>query len=557
MFISHRVDVTDLLRSDNELEIVFASAYDRGEALRSQKGHLLAWNGHYGRVYVRKAQYHFGWDWGPSLVTCGPWKPVYLDRYTHRIEDVKVNVDLSEDCSEASVTVETTIEPCLPSQLSEVKLLDPDGTVLDTQKIQTNTANFKLTHPKLWYPHTHGAQPLYQINVIVRSESDKVLDSRKQTFGVRRIELIQSPLQDGSTFYFKCNGVPIFMGGSNWIPGDSFLPRMTAERYQRWIDLAVRGNQNMLRVWGGGTYEDDAFYDECDRKGVLVWQDFCFACGQYPSDEAFRESVKQEAIQAIRRLRHHPSLAIWAGNNEDYQIANEGLSHDMKMLEDKWLESSFGGRFIYERILPDLVQAHSAGTLYWPGSPFGGVDNNSDRTVGDVHIWNVSSGMLLPYQRYPDIAGRFVSEFGMLSCPALETVKSTFFGSSKDLHPQSEEFEFHCKASSYEKRMFTCMGENFRMSFNLPTYVYLTQLVQSEAMGYAFRGWRRQFEQRKCGGALVWQVRKCLPSTWVSRILYRLADMDIRRTTHGRWSAGRLSTTLSVQKWPTMSSHEP
>ena len=505
------MDVRDLLSSNNELEIVFAPAYDQAEALRSQKGHLLAWNGHYGRVYVRKAQYHFGWDWGPSLVTCGPWKPVYLDRYTHRIQDVKVDVDLSENSSEASVTVQTTIEPSLASQFSQVELLDPDGTVLDMQKIQTNPAHFKVARPKLWYPHTHGAQPLYQINVIVRSDSDKVLDSRKQTFGVRRIELIQSPLEDGSTFYFKCNGVPIFMGGSNWIPGDSFLPRMTAKRYQRWIDLAVRGNQNMLRVWGGGIYEDDAFYDECDRKGVLVWQDFCFACGQYPSDEAFLESVKQEAIQAIRRLRHHPSLAIWAGNNEDYQIANEGLSHDMKMPEDKWLESTFGARFIYERILPDLVEEHSAGTLYWPGSPFGGVDNNSDRTVGDVHIWNVSSGMLLPYQRYPDIAGRFVSEFGMLSCPALETVKPTFFGNSKDLHPQSEEFEFHCKASSYEKRMFTCMGENFRMSFSLPTYVYLTQLVQSEAMGYAFRGWRRQFEQRKCGGALVWQVRENPP----------------------------------------------
>ncbi|CAM1510745.1 Fc.00g082580.m01.CDS01 [Cosmosporella sp. VM-42] len=266
---------------------------------------------------------------------------------------------------------------------------------------------------------------------------------------------------------------------------------MTPERYKRWIDLIVQGNQNMLRVWGGGICEDESFYEECDRRGILVWQDFCFACGQYPSDDEFVVSLKEEAVQAIERLRSHPSLAIWAGNNEDCQIANKGLKHDMSMPAEKWSASTFGARVTYEKILPDLVQKYSPRSLYWPGSPLSGVGNNGDRTIGDVHLWNVSSGMLLPYQRYPDITGRFMSEFGMMSCPAMTTVFKSFFGGSTDFHPQSKEFEFHYKASSYEKRMFTCIGENFRMSFDLKTYVYLSQLTQSEAMYYGFRGWRR------------------------------------------------------------------
>lgn len=506
MFVSHRTDVKHLMRAENELEITFESAYIKSEQLRQEKGHLLCWNGHYGRVYVRKAQYHFGWDWGPSLITCGPWKPVTLERYVARIEELRTHVDLSECLQAATLTVSVAVEPFTSTHGVEIELHGPNGGIMEKREIQGASTTFQIKNPELWYPHAHGKQPLYSVKAVLRSAARPLIDSKMQTVGFRRVKLIQSPLEEGSSFYFTVNDIPIFMGGSNWIPGDMFLPRMTPARYQHLLDLAIRGNQNMIRVWGGGIYEDDAFYDECDRRGLLVWQDFCFACGQYPWDDEFVKSVEAEATQAIKRLRGHPSLVIWAGNNEDYQIANEGLSHDMTMPEEQWLSSTFGARHTYERTLPDLVKQHSPETIYWPGSPFGGVDNNSDRTVGDVHIWNVSSGMLLPYQRYPDITGRFVSEFGMLSCPAEETVAEGFFGDSDDKHPQSRAFEHHVKASSYEKRMFTCMGENFRLSFKLDEYIYLTQLLQSEAMYYAYRGWRRQFEDRTCGGALVWQV---------------------------------------------------
>jgi beta-mannosidase len=532
MFVPHCVDVKEFLQLENTLKITFESAYNKGEAIRDERGHLVCWNGHYSRVYVRKAQYHYGWDWGPSLVTCGPWKPITLVCYDCRITDLKLNVSVSEDLKTAKVHVDPEIDTNAVTYAVDVSLIDPSGKLVSTTSLGSEAGVIEIKDPHIWYPFTHGEQPLYELQAKVIDGSSNVLATSTQTFGVRRVRLVQSPLKEGSTFYFEVNNIPIFMGGSNWIPGDSFLPRMTPDRYKRWIDLVVRGNHNMLRVWGGGIYEDDAFYDECDRRGVLVWQDFCFACGQYPSDKDFVDSVSAEATAALKRLRNHPSLAILAGNNEDYQVANEGLHHDMTSPESEWGKSTFGARLTYERILPDLVKKHAPWITYWPGSPFGGVDNNSDRTIGDSHIWNVSSGMLLPYQRYPEVASRFVSEFGMLSCPHIETVKSTFFGDSTDFHPQSEEFEFHCKASSYEKRMFTCMGENFRLSFELETYVYLTQLLQSEAMGSAFRGWRRLFEGRECGGALVWQV--CCS---VSRIPSPRLTVN-RQTIRGPYLAG-------------------
>ena len=539
MFVPYRVNIGDILKPKNKLEIFFESAYNKGEAMRDERGHLVCWNGHYSRVYVRKAQYHYGWDWGPSLVTCGPWKPISLERYTSRITDVDVEVILSEDLTAAEISIHADVESNDSNVSVEVSVIDPTGNTLSTKKLDGRSTTFEIPSPQLWYPFSHGDQPLYKVHTRLLSSNEEILDSWAKNVGIRKVELVQTPLKEGSTFYFKINNIPIFMGGSNWIPGDSFLPRMTPERYKRWIDLAVRGNHNMLRVWGGGIYEDEAFYDECDRRGVLVWQDFCFACGQYPWDEAFVESVKVEATAALKRLRSHASLVIFAGNNEDYQVANEALKHDMTTPESEWKNTTFGARHIYERVLPDLVKEHAPGLIYWPGSPFGGVDNNSDRTIGDVHIWNVSSGMLLPYQRYPDVAGRFVSEFGMLSCPHMETVK-TFFGDSTDYHPQSESFEFHVKASSYEKRMFTCLGENFRLSFDTERYVYLTQLLQSEAMGFAFRGWRRKFEGRECGGALVWQV--CQSKTFTNQRLTRHRQM-----TPGLCVAGLSSIILSAQ----------
>jgi beta-mannosidase len=556
MFVPHRVDVGAFIRfgnAANSLEIVFESAYRRGELLRKERGDLVCWNGHPSRVYVRKAQYHYGWDWGPSLITCGPWKPIFLEVYNLSISDVKVETSLSEDLKVGRVRIDIEIRGkkthLMGRQVLKTELRSPQGDLLHSGEYSSGSTQVKLEigvdTVQLWNPYPSTEQPLYHLEIQLHEQSSSaIIDRCSKNIGFRRVELIQDPLAEGSTFYFKINNIPTFMGGSNWIPGDNFLTHMTPNRYTRMLDLVVRGNQNMLRVWGGGIYEDDAFYDECDRRGILVWQDFCFACGQYPSDKEFVDSIKAEAIAALKRLRSHPSLAILVGNNEDYQLANEELHHDMSTPEDAWLKTSFGARRTYESILPALVKEYAPWIPYWPGSPFGGEDNNSDRRVGDVHIWNVSAGMLLPYQRYPEVSGRFVSEFGMLSCPGMETIKKYFFGDGDDWHPQSEAFEHHCKALSYEKRMFTCLGENFRISLELEKYVYLTQLLQSEAMGSAFRGWRRKFEGRECGGALVWQVRpfQCLI------IIIDTFAKTTRQMIPGPPPVGQLSTTAKGQK---------
>lgn len=324
MFIPHRVNVTGILKDKNELELTFRSAYNISEELRKKKGHLLCWNGHYGRVYARKAQYHYGWDWGPSLVTCGPWKPIYLEKYRARIDDVRINYTLDDDLSKATVNVQVSVAGDNAGSRVEIHLRTAEGELM---KEPSKDGDFDILRPTLWNPR-NGSQepykaPMYAVIITIK-RAEVILDTKTQPFGIRKIELVQDKDKIGSTFYFKVNNVPIFSGGSNWIPGDSFLPRMTAETYRQWITLAAKANHNMIRIWGGGIYEDDAFYDECDRQGLLVWQDFCFACGQYPADEGFRESVKREAIAAVRRLRDHPSLAILAGNNEDYQVANEG-----------------------------------------------------------------------------------------------------------------------------------------------------------------------------------------------------------------------------------------
>ena len=323
MFVPYRIDITSLLEEENILEIEFRSAYNVSEKIRRQRGDLVCYNGHYGRPYVRKAQYNFGWDWGPSLITCGPWKPVFIERYSNRIEDVRIEVDLTEDLSHAQVEVHVTPTNAGADTFAHVQVTDANGRMVEAATVTAFAWTFEVQQPQLWYSRDLGAQPMYTATIQLSRNDGVVLDTTKKSFGVRRIDLVKDADSNGSTFYFKVNNLPIFAGGNNWIPGDSFLPRMTPDRYRRWVEFATKGNHNIMRVWGGGIYEDDSFYDECDRQGILVWQDFCFACAQYPADEVFRDSVKSEAIAAVRRLRNHPCLALLAGNNEDYPLAND------------------------------------------------------------------------------------------------------------------------------------------------------------------------------------------------------------------------------------------
>ncbi|EXJ93241.1 beta-mannosidase [Capronia epimyces CBS 606.96] len=572
MFMSYRCDITKLLRSgaDNDLQIDFASALLRGREIEKQhpEYRFICHNGETGRLGVRKAQYHWGWDWGPVLMTAGPWRPVWIETYHGRIADVWSDIKPSKDFKSATGKVFVRVEG--PAKSVALRMNLAGNTILE-QTIQVNdhglaTATVTIDDPSLWFPHGYGDQPLYQINVRLLG-GETVLDEVNKKVGIREAELVQEIDDAGKSFYLRINGVDVFAGGSCWIPADNFLPRITHEKYRNWLQLMVEGGQVMTRVWGGGIYEDDAFYDICDELGILVWQDFMFACGSYPTWPELLESVKLEAVCNLRRLRHHPSIVIYAGNNEDYQIQEQyNLDYDRYNKDTKsWLRSTFPARYIYEELLPSVVGEECPNVPYWPASPFSGGANSADLTVGDVHQWNVWHGKQEKYQVYEQIGGRFNSEFGLEAFPVMKTIEG-FVKDKSDLHPRSAVMDFHNKADGHERRIGLYLAENFRPTNSMTSYAYITQVSQSEAMYFAYKPWRRQWgENRRCGGALVWQLNDCWPCTsWalvdyhlrkkpafytVSRLLAPIA-VGVQRQHHD-WSVchARPAITLQWKLW--------
>jgi len=276
----------------------------------------------------------------------------------------------------------------------------------------------------------------------------------------------------------------------------------------------------MIRVWGGGIFEEAAFYDACDEMGILVWQDFMFGCGNYPTNADFLGLVKREATENVKILRHHPSIVIWAGNNEDYQYQeSENLDYDPENKDaESWLKSTFPARYIYEKILPDVTNALCPNTYYHPGSPFGGKDTR-DPTIGDIHQWNVWHGTQEKYQNFDKIGGRFVSEFGMEGFPSIKTIDAYLPEGKKDAdrYPQSSTVDFHNKADGHERRIALYLVENMQYKFEpFEQFIYCTQLMQAECLASAYRLWKREWKgpgREYCAGALVWQINDCWPVT--------------------------------------------
>lgn len=286
--------------------------------------------------------------------------------------------------------VNGTVENHDGSTQVTIEVVNPEGTVLKKEEFPVSSnarfsGNLKIDNPELWYPFTYGSQPLYKITAALSTQ-----DTRSQTLGFRRLRLLQHKLkkEPGTSFTFEINNIRIFAGGSCWIPADFMLPRVSRKRYEDWIILAKSGNQSMIRVWGGGIVESDDFYDICDREGVLIWQDFPFACGNYPASDDFCELVKYEAEQQVQRVGHHPSLVIWVGNNEDYMLAySRGWEWDPHDEKGPWDHTNFPARRIYERVLPEVCERLAGDVPYWRSSPYGG-DTANDVDVGDTHVWD-------------------------------------------------------------------------------------------------------------------------------------------------------------------------
>ncbi|KAM5350933.1 hypothetical protein ACJ41O_003656 [Fusarium nematophilum] len=522
MFLSHRIDVTKLLKEENTLFIDFDSALLRGREIKDKMPdhQFVLFNGEGGRLAVRKAQYHWGWDWGPKLMTAGPWRPVRLEVSWAHIDDAFVRYDLSEDLK----TVEGKVDVQVDGEFDEARLSIRFGDDVvfsgETASPSEGKASipFTIGDPKAWYPSGYGNQPLYEVTVDVIKDGH-VLDSWSKKTGFRRSELVQRDDSHGQSFFFRVNGIDIFCGGSCWIPADSLLPRITPDKYRQWLQLMVDGNQIMTRIWGGGIYEEDAFYDICDELGLLVWQDFMFACGNYPVWPEFIDSIREEAKQNVRRLRHHPSVVIYAGNNEDYQVQE---SCDLTFnWEDKdpqsWLKTNYPARYYYEHLLPEVMAQESPDVVYWPASPFSSGKPTADKTI----VWH---GTQEKYQTFHKLGGRFNSEFGMEAFPVVSTLQH-FITNAAEYFQQSQTMDFHNKADGHERRIATYLVENFRPREDLESYVYLTQLCQSEALAYAYRGWRRQWgDDRRCGGVLVWQLNDCWPG-----ISWAIVDYFLRK----------------------------
>jgi len=520
MFVPRRVDVRSRLKPGrNQLLLCFEPPLACAREVEAVHGKRQLWNGDSARLHARKAQYHFGWDWGPELLVSGPWRAVRRHSWSTRVDELHCRADVDVAGRRATLQVTARVEGAQAGQRLAYELLDSDGHSVALQTVAAETAQkvtLGVADARLWWPRGLGEQPLYTL-IARLMDGERVLAEDRRRLGLRTLRLVQAAVQGeaGQSFHFEVNGQEFFAGGANWIPDDNLLERITPARYRERVAQAAAASMNMLRVWGGGIYEHEAFYEACDEMGLLVWQDFMFACGLYPANPAFQASVRAEAEAAVKRLRHHACLALWCGNNEDYMLAESvGLAGPGVPSE------RFEARALYEGLLPEVCEALDPGRTYWPGSPFTPGDaKSSDATVGDRHSWEVWHQQMLPYQRYGDVQARFVSEFGMQSHPSLALFESVL--PEDERFPESRTVQWHNKAGSASgpdghRRLSVYLADNLRVGPTLAEHVYATQFVQAEAMRVAYQDFRRRWQRpgaRAVGGALVWQLNDCWPVT--------------------------------------------
>jgi beta-mannosidase len=501
----------------NELTITFHSAVKYAtekQAIRPLPGVTQAIPG---GQHLRKAPCQFGWDWGPQLPPIGIWKDIRLQGYHQARFD---EIHLRQVHADGRVTVEArvVIQRWAESAIVAVmRITTPDGEVIEKEANVTMQGEAVVTvpiaNPELWWPNGYGGQPLYQVEVSLRGDDpakELLLDQRRYQLGLRTIELRQKQDQWGRSFVFVVNGLPILCKGSNWIPADSFPTRITEEYLEGLINSAAETHQNMLRVWGGGFYEEERFYNLCDRYGILVWQDFIFSCSIYPLDNPeFTKNVRLEVVENIRRLRHRASLALWCGNNEmewgwvDWDW-NQPELQDLKAAYDQF----------FHHTLPAWCQTEDPDHPYWPSSPSSDtpfVDPNGQRR-GDSHYWDVWHGRK-PFTAYRDQYPRFMSEFGFQALPPLATIRT--YADEADWNMTSYIMEQHQKNASGNSLMVSQMLDTFRLPNDFEQLVYLSMSLQAEGIRYGVEHWRRHPD--RVAGILYWQLNDCWPvASWSS-----------------------------------------
>lgn len=551
MFIGKTVDIKNFAKlGKNKLYIKLFSPINKGVKLHDSLGYdISSFNGNdlaeIGKVegnkrvsvFTRKAPYHFGWDWGPRLVTSGIWQPINIKTWNYfNIEDLYIRqISLDESASlVAEIELESYLE--IDEMISEIYV---DNQKVSTDLIYINKgANkieipFKIKDYELWWPNGMGNQNMYDVKVKLQSNNNFVTSSKR--VGLREINLVTSQDSVGNNFYFEVNKKPVFMKGVNYIPQDIFLNRVSDDKYEELLESAVDANMNMIRVWGGGIYENEIFYNLCDEKGLLVWQDFMFACAMYPGDEDFLKSVEQEAKYNVKRLRGHPSIALWCGNNEVRSAwKNWGWEKDVMENQSPEIASVISKAYddVFHKILPEVVNNLDTSTAYWPSSPGSTFSGGTESyTSGDAHYWGVWWGKE-DFESYNQKVPRFMSEFGFQSFPEFSSVDK--YTNESDYSIYSEVMKSHQRSSIGNSTIEDYMLRHYNKPKSFKGYLYVSQILQAYGMSIGMESHRRN--KGYSMGSLYWQLNDCWPVASWSSIDY-----------FGKWKALHYSTKKAFQ----------
>ena len=535
MHVRHEIDILGVVKQgENELRVVLHSPV---KYIKEENEKVFAGgspDAMEGYTHLRKAHCMFGWDWGPRLPDSGIFRPVYLlsekqarlkEVYvTQEHEDGRVRLSFDVQVEEAVRTVcasgkndggivwRTTREPLDEKLEIQIWLTAPDGS----RFIPKEGREIIVDNPKLWWPNGYGSQPLYMAHVLLLAEGGEVLDEWERRIGLRKMEVNTEPDEWGRRFAHQVNGLCIFAMGADYIPEDNLFGRINKERTRRLLEDAVAANYNCIRVWGGGYYPDDYFFDICDELGLLVWQDFMFACSAYELDAAFDANIRREITENVRRIRHHACLALWCGNNEmETQTLDGAWKPSKKQVCDY--------NKIFEYIIPGIIQKEDPQTFYWPSSPSSGgsYDDPWDENRGDTHYWDVWHGEK-PFTAYRDYKFRYVSEFGFQSFPCLKTIES--FTEPEDRNIFSRVMEMHQRNTAANGKIMKYLAQSYLYPKDFDSLLYASQLLQAEAIRYGTEHFRR-FRGR-CMGTVVWQLNDIWPVASWSGIDY-----------FGRWKA--------------------
>ena len=514
MHRTYKYDVKQLLKAGaNELRIYFSSPTAFTEKAHKENPKWGSTDATEGFVHLRKAHCMFGWDWGPRLPDMGIWKDVYLQSFNSaKLEDVYITQNHRD--GNVGLKLDVDVDQWSDAKRTlEVVVTDQEGNAVKQSIEQTegkSTVELEIKDAKLWWPNNYGEQHLYDVKIVLSDAEDKVLDTLCKRIGLRTLTVRQEDDQWGKSFEFVINGTAIFAMGADYIPEDNILARCSKEKTERLIQSCVDANMNCIRIWGGGYYPQDYFYDLCDEYGLIVWQDLMFACGVFEANDDFLTNITEEVKQNVKRIRHHASLGLWCGNNEmewGYLAWQALIDHSSCKDRTDYLK-------VFEFILPQLVKEHDPNTFYWLASPSstGSFEDPNNENIGDVHDWEVWHG-LEPFTYFQDHYYRFLSEFGLQSFPCLKTVKT--FTEKEDRNIFSPVMENHQKNSVCNEKILHYIASEYRYPKDFDSLLYASQLVQAEGMKYGVEHMRRN--RGRCMGAVYWQLNDCWPvASWAS-----------------------------------------